>query len=269
MAGNKSSESVNSPPAVRGEYQPPSKTDVRGPCPIVNSLANHGYINRSGKNVTSAEMYKALQEIGVGTSVNAPFCYGGWLEHYPDPPKTWWAMLTGPFAYAMRQTAMRPVGQIDSDGIGVLHLDQLAIHGQIEHDVSLSRRDIAQGDNITKQEDLIADMIATSSDGRMMTAADWGKVRQNRLDQQRRDNPQVNFPSMGQTVAATEIALIQTIFGLSDKAFDIPVAYLKAIFEDERLPVQEGWRRRGWWGYLGIVELVKQTGVMRKHLGDI
>jgi hypothetical protein len=142
----------------------------------------------------------------------------------------------------MRKTAMRPPGQMDANGTPVLNLDQLAIPGQVEHDVSLSRRDFAQGDNLTKQDDLVADLIASSSDGRMMTSKDWARVRQTRLEQQKNDNPKLNFPSGGLTVAAAEIALIQTVFGLSDKAFDVPVPYIKAIFDEERLPIQEGVR---------------------------
>lgn len=33
------------------EYQRPLATDERGPCPGLNTLANHGYINRSGRNI--------------------------------------------------------------------------------------------------------------------------------------------------------------------------------------------------------------------------
>ncbi len=33
------------------EFIPPGPGDVRGPCPFINVMANHGFINRSGKNV--------------------------------------------------------------------------------------------------------------------------------------------------------------------------------------------------------------------------
>lgn len=33
----------------------------------------------------------------------------------------------------------------------------------------------------------------------------------------------------------------------------IPVKYVRAIFEEERLPIEEGWKRRSWWT-MGLVE---------------
>lgn len=34
-----------------GKYQAPGPSDSRGPCPGLNTLANHGLINRNGKNI--------------------------------------------------------------------------------------------------------------------------------------------------------------------------------------------------------------------------
>ena len=44
---------------------------------------------------------------------------------------------------------MRPRAQKDSSGKPYLNLDQLALPGVVEHDVSLTRRDIGQGNNVT------------------------------------------------------------------------------------------------------------------------
>ena len=38
------------------------------------------------------------------------------------------------------------------------------------------------------------------------------------------------------------------------RGYSVPVPYVKAIFEDERLPVKEGWTKRSWW-HLGLMEL--------------
>lgn len=52
-------------------YKAPSKTDQRGPCPGLNALANHGYINRNG--VTSLiEATAAITEVwGMGVDLGA------------------------------------------------------------------------------------------------------------------------------------------------------------------------------------------------------
>ena len=64
---------------------------------------------------------------------------------------------------------MRPPGQKDSSGIPYLNLDQIALPGAVEHDSSLTRRDIGQGDNITCQEDLVSGLMAIPSNDREIT----------------------------------------------------------------------------------------------------
>jgi hypothetical protein len=54
---------VNAQSAKR--YVAPKPTDVRGPCPGLNTLANHGYINRNGVGITKASLKSVLQTLGV------------------------------------------------------------------------------------------------------------------------------------------------------------------------------------------------------------
>ena len=49
----------------KGIYHPPSKTDLRGPCALVNALVNHGYISRDGRDVRAKELYTALDVTGL------------------------------------------------------------------------------------------------------------------------------------------------------------------------------------------------------------
>lgn len=60
----------------KGEYYAPTTSDLRSPCPIVNALANHGYIPRDGRNVRSHEMYAAMAELGVSWTVRATLTWG-------------------------------------------------------------------------------------------------------------------------------------------------------------------------------------------------
>lgn len=60
----------------RGDYGAPSTADLRSPCPIVNALANHGYIPRDGRNVRSGEMYAAMAELGASCTVRATLTFG-------------------------------------------------------------------------------------------------------------------------------------------------------------------------------------------------
>ena len=43
-------------------YHPPSAQDSRGPCPMLNTLANHGYINHSGRDIVIDDLLEALHD---------------------------------------------------------------------------------------------------------------------------------------------------------------------------------------------------------------
>ncbi len=96
-----------------GEWHPAGPGDHRSPCPGLNALANHGYINRNGRNITrndiEAAAYKAL---GVGYDVTAIATINAQIaaEIFPNGVmSSLWALN--------------------------------ATHNVIEHDASLSRND--------------------------------------------------------------------------------------------------------------------------------
>lgn len=204
-----------------------------------------------------------MSHLGVASTVRATLTYGSYLEHMDNPPKGFWAFLTNPFAYFLRPLGLRNHGQFDSRGEKCLNLDQLDRHGAVEHDVSLSRRDFAQGDNHTKQEDLVAEILDAASDGKALTTEDFVQLRRQRLEQQRRDNPDLVFGPTQQTMAYGEAAFIQTVFGLGYPKYDVPVDRVKALFGEERLPLEEGWQPRSWW-HLGLLELNAQATKIKK-----
>jgi hypothetical protein len=258
----------STPLLQRGTYQAPLPTDIRSPCPIVNSLANHGYIPRDGRNVRASEMKAALDELGLASTISTLLTYGAYLEHHDNPATGLWAFVRNPLAYALQRFALRDVGQTDPDGSPYLNLDQLDRHGAIEHDVSLSRRDWAQGDNKSPQKDLIAEFLASSSDGNEITVADFARFRSRRLEQQRKDNPRLVFGPEQHGAACAEGALIQRLFGNSSRGYAMPVSYVKAVFEEERFPFKEGWERRSWW-LLGLGEVLSQIRVVKKAVGPV
>jgi hypothetical protein len=52
-----------------GVFMPPLDSDIRGPCPGLNSLANHGFLPRDGKNIHVTDIVAAMDKhLGVAVS---------------------------------------------------------------------------------------------------------------------------------------------------------------------------------------------------------
>lgn len=242
---------LSSPP--KGEYAPRKPGDVRGPCPLVNCLANHGYISRTGKDIRASELNAAMRVIGLSRGLGAIFAEPIFNE-YMDPKEAYlhkkqgffakfWAFLMWPWSI-LSMFGLRKHGQFNKDGEKVISLDDLAQPGVIEHDISLTRRDHQQKQgNCERQEDLTNDLLNCSRDGQKITMQDFADLRKRRIQRQLEDNPDVNYTAKAHRTGCTEIALILEVFG---NGKDIPCSYAKAIFEEERLPVKEGWFKRRW-----------------------
>jgi hypothetical protein len=242
----------------RGVYTPATSNDVRSPCPIVNSLANHGYISRDGRNIRKGELLSAVNELGLSWVLKNALSRAVYIERDNETilkASRWtrfWFYLTNPLALFFSKFALRRLGQSDTAGKVVINLDQLAIHGAIEHDVSLTRYDHAQGDNHTLDLDLVKDMLASSSDGgKTLTLEDLAKFRKRRIEKQRKINPDLEYGPVQHTLACGELSLILSAFGDGKQ---ISCAFTKALFQEERLPYTEGWKKRSWWT-IGIFEV--------------
>ena len=259
--------STDTTTALKGTYIPRKPSDIRSPCPAVNTLANHGYISRNGRNIRANDLYAALFELGLSSPLAASFAYPPYIELHPgtqtSPPSSW--NLIGNLISTVRSFALRPPGQQDAEGVAVLNLDQLDRPSVVEHDVSLTRFDYAQGDNHTPQPELIKNLLAASGNGYTFTAADLVKLRKTRYERQKQDNPALHFEATQNQIACAEIALLLKVLG---NGTEVPVSHIKAFFEDERLPREEGWKRRVWWS-LGIVELGTLTTKVKGLVGDI
>lgn len=246
-------------PLTKGVYAPSQPTDLRSPCPMVNCLANHGYIARDGRDIHSDELYTAVRGVGLGMDLAALFAYAIFNEHHPrsdhERPKRWWQRIwTNPFA----AFGMRRPGQTDSVGRPVLNLDQFALPGVVEHDVSLTRRDHQQPQgNNALQRDLVEELLRSSSDGKSITMEDLAMLRRHRLAVQGKENPGLLYGRMQHLLSCGEISLILDVLGDGNS---VPVEYAQAFLLEERLPIQEGWTRRRWWP-VGILEL--QISVLR------
>ncbi|KAI4241545.1 MAG: hypothetical protein L6R40_004525 [Gallowayella cf. fulva] len=238
----------------RGDYAPVRPGDLRSPCPAINALANHGYLPRDGRNVRASELLNGMNQYGLGTVFAFFLTHPIFLEQKRKDAAvkcSWWNIMVHPFAYAFAAFGLRNPGQINSGGVACLNLNQLASHNVIEHDVSLTRLDAAQGDNNTPQPELIDNLLTSSSNGKTITLDDFVKLRRQRYEKQKADNPDLDFHGMRVQIACAEVAMILKVFGDGE---EVSIDYVKAFFRDGRLPRDEGWSKRKWWT-LGLVEL--------------
>jgi hypothetical protein len=117
-------------------FQAPTPDDVRGACPGMNTLANHGFINRSGKDISAQQLLDAMEFVYKFSPLNA-----------------------------IRLTITEGLGDsatLDSTGTPVMNLTGAAFHRLsidpkgmiIEHDVSLTRED-ATGRGIPEENGVV------------------------------------------------------------------------------------------------------------------
>ncbi|KAL7794355.1 Peroxidase, family 2 domain-containing protein [Trichoderma ceciliae] len=97
------------------DWQPAGLDDSRGPCPGLNSLANHGFLPHNGKNITVIDLFRGTFE-GFGLSPEISLVIG-------------------------------VAELIKSYRLAAFDLHELSNHGFIDHDCSLSRNDIGAGNN--------------------------------------------------------------------------------------------------------------------------
>jgi peroxiredoxin len=141
------------------------------------------------------------------------------------------------------EVGLRNPGQVNESGIPVIDLDQVGRTDAVEHDVSLTREDRALGDYMKPDPDLVDKFIRYPGNKASFSIPDLGRFRQLRYAEQKEKNPELKFDSENNKVAVFEAAFLQATFGLG-AFYTLPVQYVKAMFQEERLPYKEGWRSR-------------------------
>lgn len=244
--------------AAIGEFVPAGPDDKRSPCPMINCLANHGYLPRDGENVLAHEMKAAMAEAGISKALAAIFVNTVYNAHQTEDEKSKTSFLSGVFNTIwdpwtlLSRFGMRRTDQKDSAGRPFLDLDQLSLPGAVEHDISLTRRDHAQKEgNLARQDDLVSGLLEASTDRKIITREALAIFRRHRINTQREENPGLTYGPLQHELGCGEIALILGVFGNGESA---SYEYIKTFLREERLPVREGWSKRWWWT-LGLVEL--------------
>ncbi|KAI0763240.1 hypothetical protein BC629DRAFT_1543642 [Irpex lacteus] len=164
-------------------FIPPQEGDSRAPCPAMNSMANHGYLPRDGKEINADIIVKALMK-----------CF----------------RLSKPLAWFLTHGALTLLNQ----GSGNFQLSDLARHNHIEHNASLYHPDAAEREEyapIHGDPELLKLVFEDSEDGVIMTPEDIAKVRVRR---ELTSNPPLDF--IHAELARGEIAIVLNMFNNPD-----------------------------------------------------
>ncbi|KAK1974141.1 Chloroperoxidase [Colletotrichum cereale] len=192
-------------------WHPPRPGDVRCPCPMLNALANHGFLPADGRGISLDMATRALHDgINVDPDVSK-LLFDHAIKTNPDPDA------------------------------GAFDLDHLNRHGIIEHDASLTRLDNRFGDPSVFDPDVYDETLwywpdptvsirqgAAARLGRIRTSASTNVDFEMRLED--------NFRGLGE-VAGFYLTLGDRTAGTVNRT------WLTYFLEKELLPVPLGWTR--------------------------
>lgn len=185
------------------KWEAPKTGDVRSPCPLINALSNHHVLPHDGKGITKEMAVNALiSAINLDKGICNVFAAG--------------ALTTNPNA-----------------GAHSFDLDHLAKHGTIEHDVSLSRNDIALGSNTTFDKTIWDGVLKSYGDATTTDFHSASKARYDRFLATKKAHEAAGKPYQYGIkefiLSYGETALLLGILG-DPKDGKIPIQYLKTLF---------------------------------------
>ncbi|KAK1231422.1 hypothetical protein PQX77_005465 [Marasmius sp. AFHP31] len=191
-------------------WQAPGPNDLRSPCPGLNTLANHGFLPRDGRNISVPMIVE-----GVFKAYN--------MES--DIP-----ILAG------------KIGLLTSREAQTMSLHDIALHGNIEHDASISREDIAIGDHISFNETLFQTLLNSNPGSDVYNTTSAGQVMHARLADSLSMNPNVTNTDVEFGARAVESGFYLSVMG-DPIAGEASKEFVQIFFREERLPIKEGWKR--------------------------
>ncbi|KAJ4288628.1 hypothetical protein N0V90_011865 [Kalmusia sp. IMI 367209] len=195
-------------------WAPPGSGDVRGPCPALNSLANHHIIPHDGKNLTVPLLVKALNDtLNISPELSTITATGG-LNTAPDP------------------------------SLGYFNLNHLNKHNAIEHDASLTRVDFAfVGEEGVGKFDYqtFKRWFSHFHGQKYIDIESAARARFAQVQHSREHNMEFTYVEPQRIASYAETVLyLKTMvdeFGRTRKDF------VRTLFEEERLPFHQGWKR--------------------------
>ncbi|RAH68401.1 peroxidase family protein [Aspergillus aculeatinus CBS 121060] len=216
-------------------WQPAGADDYRGPCPMMNTLANHHLLPHDGRNITRPRLIEALGAALNFTSSLATLMFEMAIVVNPEPNASYFT------------------------------LDQLNQHNILEHDASLSRSDAYFGNNHIFNASIFAQTRKYWT-GPTLDAAMLANGKLARQVESKAFNPTYTFTARTQEFSLGEVAAPIIAFGDMGTG-RVNRSLVEYFFEHERLPVELGWHTRG--EAVGVEEVNAVAEMIRNATGLI
>ncbi|KAH6647354.1 Chloroperoxidase [Truncatella angustata] len=194
------------------EWHPPGVGDVRAPCPMLNSLANHGYLPHSGKGIT---LNITIDALGEALNINAElanFLHSEAVTTNPTPNAT------------------------------TFDLDHLSRHNILEHDASLSRADYYWTEDSHSFNQSVFDETRSYWKGPIIDINEAAAARNARVHTSNTTNPTFAMSELGDAFSVGETAAYIIVLG-NGTSGTVRKSVVEYLFENEKLPAAVGWTR--------------------------
>ncbi|KAI0005272.1 Chloroperoxidase [Xylariaceae sp. FL0662B] len=191
-------------------WKPAGPNDARAPCPMLNTLANHGFLPRDGKDITENQTVAAL-----GSALN----------------------IEEPLSRTLHQLAC--MTNLRHPNSTTFSLSDLNNHNILEHDASLSRQDFYFG-NVQPFNQTVFDETRSYWKGPIIDVQMGANARSARLRTSNATNPTFTMSDIGTAFSFGETAAYIVVLG--DKVSGtVEKSWVEYLFENERLPLDLGW----------------------------
>jgi len=188
----------------------PKAGHVRGPCPFLNTFANHGFLPRSGKYITHKDLADGLfNSVNFDANISS-FLFDFAVGTNPEPNSTWFS------------------------------LDHLSRHNVLEHDASLSRVDAYLGHADIFNQAAFDETLSYYGD--VLNVESGAAAIVARIKTCKATNPTYSLSSLGEAFILGETAAFISILGDAE-SLTAEKRFVEYLFQNERLPTELGWTR--------------------------
>lgn len=192
-------------------FKPAEANASRSPCPVLNSLANHGFLPRDGRNISQDQLNFAFtMALNIDDAVTVSLA--------------------------------KPTFNISTTGVaGTVNLEDMKAHNVIEHDGSLSRADSVTGDANSFNPG-IWNTVKALFTGPTIDIKTMATAHNDRIAAATAANADFSLTPAQVKTSFAESAFILGTLGNDFQNPQTSTVFMETIFEQERFPFGEGFQ---------------------------